>query len=395
MTTFARYIWVALGTFSTIAIPVACAYSSGPETSLQEPEARDGASTATADATADVDATSLDAGLNACSSSGICITPIPLDNTAPTVSLTSVWGSSRSDVYAVGTAATVVHYDGVRWEAAAPTVRPYNLVDGLTLRSVWLERPDDVWMTEGFTIRHTSGWKGPTETKWEFVPTYNNYNLATIRGMGGVIWVAYGYLIPDIAANSYTEPLHAYTAWDGGPAAEIGKPRLSAFAPTAIAVVAPGEAWAVGAKSRVFRIFATTATDAGTPVFGTPEEYDSYSKRKLLGVWANERAVWLVGEGGTLRRRTTNATATKRFEIVESPVAEDLYGVFGFSEDDVWAVGEASTVIHWDGTSWTKLSTPFDGAAEKPRLYAVWGSSPTDIWIAGQGTMLHFQGNNP
>ncbi len=393
MTTFARYIWVTLGTFSTIAIPVACAHSSGPETPLQEPEAPDDAAwKPIADADADIDAASVDAGLNACSSSGICMTPIPLE---PTVSLTSVWGSSRSDVYAVGTAGTVVHYDGVRWEAAAPTVRPYNLTDDLALRSVWLERPDDVWMAEGFVVRHTSGWKGPTETKWEFVPTKNNYNVATVRGMGGVIWVATGYLISDFAASSFPDPLHAYTAWDGGPASEIAKPRLTAFQPTSIAMVAPSEAWAVGAKSRVFRIFATTATDAGTPVFGTPEEYDSASKRKLFGVWANERAAWLVGEGGTLRRMTTNAMATKRFEIVESPVTEALYGVFGFSEDDVWAVGEASTVIHWDGTSWTKLSTPFDGAVAKPRLNAVWGSSPTDIWIAGQGTMLHFEGNNP
>lgn len=39
----------------------------------------------------------------------------PLEPTLPTVDLTGVWGTSSSDLFAVGSGGTVLHYDGSAW----------------------------------------------------------------------------------------------------------------------------------------------------------------------------------------------------------------------------------------------------------------------------------------
>lgn len=39
------------------------------------------------------------------------------------------------------------------------------------------------------------------------------------------------------------------------------------------------------------------------------------------------------------------------------PTTEDLLGIWGRSRDDIFAVGWSGTIIHWDGTAWTKETT--------------------------------------
>ncbi len=40
------------------------------------------------------------------------------------------------------------------------------------------------------------------------------------------------------------------------------------------------------------------------------------------------------------------------------PTPNGLEDVIAFASDDVWAVGHDGTVLHWDGSAWTVLSTP-------------------------------------
>jgi hypothetical protein len=41
-----------------------------------------------------------------------------------------------------------------------------------------------------------------------------------------------------------------------------------------------------------------------------------------------------------------------------SPVSEDLYGIAGFGPRDVYAVGAAGTILHYDGVAWTQIVSP-------------------------------------
>lgn len=60
-----------------------------------------------------------------------------------------------------------------------------------------------------------------------------------------------------------------------------------------------------------------------------------------------------------------------------------LHGVSGSNtpidtSEDVWAVGSAGTILHYDG-EWKSLSS----SPTAVELDAVWGSGPNDVWVAG------------
>lgn len=74
------------------------------------------------------------------------------------------------------------------------------------------------------------------------------------------------------------------------------------------------------------------------------------------------------------------------------------YGIFGFSEASIFVVGESSNrdmVAIWNGTQWTEYRSEYflaRGDTVYP-LYSVWGSSPEDVWAVGdKGTIIHWDG---
>jgi hypothetical protein len=53
----------------------------------------------------------------------------------------------------------------------------------------------------------------------------------------------------------------------------------------------------------------------------------------------------------------------------------------------VWAVGETGTpnvtIMHYNGISWSSVAIERNGA-----LFGVWGSSAPDVWAVGNGGMI-------
>lgn len=81
--------------------------------------------------------------------------------------------------------------------------------------------------------------------------------------------------------------------------------------------------------------------------------------------------------------------------------AEKLYGIWGASSNDVWAVGTSNghqAIYHRDAAGWTAVDagTPLPGAA----FNDVWGSGPNDVWAVGmtnagmgdRGLIAHWNG---
>lgn len=374
-----------------VGLPLACASqeSSGADPGGQETVSVPDASSDDADAPE----TSPGLDASACSASKICVEKAPIDEF---IHLTAVWGASATDVWAVGAHGTVLHYDGASWQRAAGATTDGGLV--YTLRSIWLERSDDVWIVDGTTqvgggglLRHSSGWKGPSTTAWSFFTPEDPFGFepVLVRGKGSTVWIAHGGM----------RALESFDGWSSdapGPSQTFAPPNIASV--TALAVSRADEVWAGGScfdelfQPRFGCVYRGTLapSGAGEPPAWQFEEHDSRTNKVLRAAWGDESGVWLVGEAGTIRRLTRAAVPNKRFEVVTSPVVADLHAVFGFGPNDVWAVGEAATVLHWDGASWTKLGTPFDGTSARPTLHGVWGSSPKDVWIVGDGTMLHF-----
>ncbi len=129
---------------------------------------------------------------------------------------------------------------------------------------------------------------------------------------------------------------------------------------------------------------------------------ESETQHDLYGVVAtgDERAC-ACGAFGTLIREDRDASASPQKSLtVAAPlvcwkaVAQDvtrvaLRAVWAESEQEVFAAGDSGTILHFDGTTWSKMESQTD-----VRLLGVWGSSSKDVHAVGEaGTILHFDGH--
>ncbi len=70
-----------------------------------------------------------------------------------------------------------------------------------------------------------------------------------------------------------------------------------------------------------------------------------------------------------------------------SGTTEDLNDVWMHSPTLAYAVGDAGTVLQYDGTSWQPLDL-----GTTSNLLAVWGTGPNDVFVAGIGIVLRYDG---
>ena len=68
------------------------------------------------------------------------------------------------------------------------------------------------------------------------------------------------------------------------------------------------------------------------------------------------------------------------------PQGNHLKAVYASSASNIWAVGEAGTVLHFDGTEWSGTTGLMPNRTRNSRLdfLSVWASGPADVWIAAR-----------
>lgn len=163
-----------------------------------------------------------------------------------------------------------------------------------------------------------------------------------------------------------------------------------------------GEAWVVdiAASPSGDRAWAVGGTDDQGMVWDSENDFSGQAvdDAKLLH-WVHafsDDEAFLVGKAGTVLHMQGGV-----FEKQPTPTEQDLWGVWGATVDDVWAVGGDgqkqghATVLHYDGESWSEAQLP---TLERPHVWAfykVWGSSADDVYVVGQsGGVLHFDGES-
>ncbi|MBM4367967.1 MAG: hypothetical protein FJ102_17270 [Deltaproteobacteria bacterium] len=144
---------------------------------------------------------------------------------------------------------------------------------------------------------------------------------------------------------------------------------------------------------------------------------------RLNDVYAEGSSAIAVGDAGDCALRRDGA-----WSACDTGTELDLNGVAGTSADDVYAVGAAGLVLHWDGSSWRDLEAPTsdtdtlwavfvpeegvavvvgsNGLALKyangdweslptgvdNALYSIHGVSSSNFWAGGnRGMMLHYK----
>jgi len=106
------------------------------------------------------------------------------------------------------------------------------------------------------------------------------------------------------------------------------------------------------------------------------------------GVGGNAAEAGSGGSGG--RPSLPEAECTKDGFCQSSPevTANDLRGVWGSGPNDVGAVGDGGTIVHYDGSSWQRV-----GSGTVARMLGVSGTSADDVWFVGEnGTVIHYDG---
>lgn len=156
---------------------------------------------------------------------------------------------------------------------------------------------------------------------------------------------------------------------------------------TRIHGIASNDVWVVGdsinGTGAQIRHYTTgtsfTAVSAGAAGRGTTN---------LKGVFATSSSrIYAVGAAGLIIRTIDGGTT---WSTMTSGTASQLNAIWGASDTDIWAVGNAGAVTHWDGANWTATTS---GAQA---LLGVWGSSGSDIWAVGNsGTIRRCTGGPP
>lgn len=104
---------------------------------------------------------------------------------------------------------------------------------------------------------------------------------------------------------------------------------------------------------------------------------DHASDGALLGVWGTgPDDVWAVG--GSIEQPLVmhnDGTAWVRRDV---PGTSLLTNIYGFTANDVYAVGMGGLILHYDGDAWSQIPSGTDAT-----LYGLWGASGEDVWIVG------------
>lgn len=270
-----------------------------------------------------------------------------LMNSGTQEALFSVWGTGPSNVFAVGSGGTILHYDGSSWT-------PMSSGTTRLLHGVWGSGPSDVFAVGDFgTILRFDGsaWSTP-------MPSGTSLNLRRVWGTGpdNVYAVGIGGIILHydgtqwwVMSSGTTNSL--YGLWGSG----------------------PGDILASGDGGTLLRFDgASWSTWGGT-----------FSGQSLYNIWGSGSDIFMVAGDGTIHRSSDGGVAW--FGTVSG--VSELYGVWGSSATSVFAVGSTETILRYTGmgTDWRyeRMNSP-------KTLYGIWGTGPDDVFAVGDmGLILH------
>jgi hypothetical protein len=272
--------------------------------------------------------------------------------------LNGVWGSSSSDVWAVGSSATILRWNGSDWSQVLSNTND-------DLNAVWGSSGNDVWAVgSSGTLLH---WNG---NDWSKVASKTNEQINAIWGSSSQdVW----------AVGWYGTILHWNgTNWSSVPSGTVN-PLNGVWGSAA------NDVWAVGDGGGGGVILHWNGTEWAT-IYPTPLGPWVVASG-FFGVWGSSPDdVWAVGVGNGGSGHTWRWNGT----TWSSPGAPDyLHAVWGSGANDVWAVGTFGPV-HWNGNAWS--SARIEATEWTTPLTSVWGSSSNDVWAVGYGgTIVRWQ----
>ena len=290
----------------------------------------------------------------------LVITPTPaaaadswiVMDSGTTEQLNSVWGSSCSNVFAVGYKGTILRYNGSTWSTM-------NSGTSMGLNGIWGSSATNVFAV---------GWSG-TILHWDG-NTWTAMNSGTQRDLNAV-W--------GNAANSVfaVGGMQAITYWNGHTWTPMTTPELESNF-TAVWGTAYNNVYVVGSDGDIYHFDGTSWT-----------KMTSDTPNTLNAIWGSSASdIWAAGILDSSKVHY-NGSAWSHSGM---PNLNYYMGLWGTSDSNIYLAGYAMTnsgiIKLYNGNGWSSLSIP-----DCTCLNGIWGSSNFDIFAVGNsGTILHYGG---
>jgi hypothetical protein len=318
--------------------------------------------------------------------------------------------SDASNVWAVGVVyppnggtrhGLALRYDGAAWRSVPRTGLPGDEslrgVDTISAADVWAVGDRRAGISGYDTL--AAHWNG---TSWTREPTSNGNpggfnDLNGVAAAGGTVWAVGTYVDP----NSSTNRRKLILQRTGGSWRVSAAPVAAAYEQlAAVDATGPADAWAVGSATSniqsapmvplVLRWNGTSWVSMTLPATGGTT---------LTGVDARTPSdVWAVGSSSNANGAqpyVAHFDGTSWRNVATPTIAGggELTDVVALSTSTVVAVGRsngAPLVLRWNGTSWTRETTP--GAAN-PYVTGAAAGGPDAVWAIGYRFELNAYAN--
>jgi hypothetical protein len=266
--------------------------------------------------------------------------------------LYGVWGTSATNVYAVGQTGQIIHYDGdgdddgvsdTRWDAPMVTPAAFDLY------AIWGAGASNIYAVgQGGTVLNFGG------ANWT--------DLSVVVPGGADIYGVWGTSSSDVFITDVT----GIVCHGVGPAWVL-QWTLAGNAFRGIWGSASDDVFTVDVTAgRIYHFngAAWDITPMGTAAFG------------LTNIWGSSASdVYAIGLNGTVVHYDgSNWSPVTGI----SPGSIQLTGIWGSSASDIFIVGLGGTILHYDGTAWSDMAS---GTLEN--LWSVWGTGAGEVFAVG------------
>jgi len=290
--------------------------------------------------------------------------------------------SRRCALWAVGSGGTLLRSDGKTWRAVeAGTDKNLSGVWGTAANNVWIVGDNYVQVHDGLVRRTPPG--APSDvlqadvggSSASDVWLIGNFGAYDFNRFNGAVW------------TGSTNPMF--------------------FAPDSVFAASPTQAWAVGFSDTAlewngtswkqillpmetnYDVWGSSASDVWVAGREGVSHWNGSAWSEAYGLFAEEAYavhgtgpgdIWVGTEKGFLHydgrawTRHESGSATK--------------GLWAVSSNDIWAVGNSGSSLHWDGSKWARQT----GFGPVPRLGAMWATSDDDVWFLGASALRYHHG---
>jgi hypothetical protein len=113
------------------------------------------------------------------------------------------------------------------------------------------------------------------------------------------------------------------------------------------------------------------------------------SVRAIFAFGAND--VWFAGRGSNAVSKIAHYDGKTVVNDFAGPLSGGFSTLWGSSPGDLWAGGDAGSLVHYDGSAWQKRTSPTSRA-----IVSLWGAGPNDLWLVAGGAceLYRFNGSD-